>query len=104
MASLVEDRTFTKPRALKRVIPTNIGIESFEEGDYCFRVSNFDDYVYFSLTEFDNGVETPMDLTTFGDIFLKFISGGSAILKQSSFLFFVGWHSPHSTDDELPCS
>ena len=79
MASLVEDRTFTKPRVLKRVIPTNIGSESFEEGDYCFRVSNFDDYVYFSLTEFDNGVETPMDLTTFGDIFLKFISGGSAI-------------------------
>lgn len=79
MASLVEDRTLTKPRVLKRVIPTNIGSESFEEGDYCFRISNFDDYVYFSLTEFNNGVETPMDLTTFGNIFLKFISGGSVI-------------------------
>lgn len=79
MATLLDDRILKKPRVLKRVNPVNIGSESFEEGDYCFRISNFDDYIYFALTEYDNGIETPMDLTTFGDIFLKFVSRGNSI-------------------------
>ena len=83
MSTLIQDRQVTKPRVLKRVNPLSIGSESFEEGDYCFKISNFDDYVYFALTEFNNGIETPLDLTTFGDIFLKFTSKGNNIMVPS---------------------
>jgi hypothetical protein len=83
MATLVETRTPPKARILKQVNPLNIGSEAFEPGDFCFKLSNFDDYVYFQLTEIINGVESLMDLTVYGDLFLKFVSSKNSVYVSS---------------------
>lgn len=83
MATLVETRTPPKARILKQVNPLNIGSEAFEPGDFCFKLSNFDDYVYFQLTEIIDGVESLMDLTVYGNLFLKFVSGKNSVYISS---------------------
>jgi hypothetical protein len=72
MATIVEEREPTPERILKRIIPYSVGVRSFDQGDACFSITAFDDYVYFSLTEEVEGEEIPMDLTGYGSIYLRF--------------------------------
>ena len=72
MATAIEQREPTPKRILKKVTPYSVGSRSFDQGDACFSITAFDDYVYFSLTEERNGEEVPLDLTGYGSIYLRF--------------------------------
>lgn len=72
MATIVEEREPNPERILKRIIPYSVGARSFDQGDACFSITAFDDYLYFSLTEEIEGEEVPMNLTSYGSIYLRF--------------------------------
>ena len=72
MATLIQDREPTQKRILKKVTPYSVGSTSFDQGDSCFSITAFDDYVYFALTEEREGEEVFLDLTGYGNIYLRF--------------------------------